>query len=420
MSKKQHQAVVTDTVDVDIAVVGAGLVGLPLALALNAQGWVVALIDAATEPVGACESASASSFVSDTALNDFESQALKQRCTALNSGTQQWLVAQGLWQSVAGDACPIKKVNVSHKGYFGATRLSADELSIEALGYVVNNAAYVQQLNAVCANTTVKRFYNTRVNGVSHLSDAVQLSVEGAPNIRAKLLIAADGITSVVRDSTGIATSQVDYEQAAVLGMIKLDSPHEGVAHERFTPSGPLALLPRPGLFMNFVDCIDPHEQTDIEAMSDAAYLQRLQTRFGYRLGRFSQLGPRFVTPLLRIESNAQTATRTVLLGNAMRLLHPVGGQGYNLAIRDVDALVKRLSTELAKDPGDEELLTAFAAQRQRDQKSIVRLTDLLAKGFRGRASIPGHLRSGALLGLDAIAPLRKRFAAKTMGITDL
>lgn len=413
MIDHDQQSHVPDQSDVDIAIVGAGLVGLPLALALSGNGWSVALLDAGAEPSSATNASASSS-------HDIQSAALKQRCTALNLGTQQWLLQSGFWQGVDADACAITRVNVSHKGYFGATRLSAQEMSIEALGYVVNNANYIRQLNELSAKTSITRLYNSRVTGVAQLNDAVQLSIDNGSDVRAKLLVAADGITSLVRESTAISTSQVDYEQAAVMGMVELTTPHEGVAHERFTQSGPLALLPRPGLFMSFVDCINPDEQASIENMTDVEYLQRLQSRFGYRLGRFKNVGQRFILPLLRIESSAQVAQRTVLVGNAMRLLHPVGGQGYNLAIRDIDNLIQMLDIESVNDPGDEALLEKFAAKRLDDQKSIVRLTDLLAKGFRGQSAIPGHLRSGALLGLDAITPLRNRFAAKTMGISGL
>ena len=412
MNGSGQQSSSSEPVDVDVAVVGAGLVGLPLALALSAKGWSVALLDAGIEPDQLAQGISP-----DEAPRSI---ALKQRCTALNLGTQQWLIQQGLWESVAEDACPITRVNVSHKGYFGATRLSADEMRVDALGYVVNNANYIRQLHNLCVASRVKRLYNARVTGVAQLPGAVKLSVENAGDVRAKLLVAADGITSLVRESTNIATAQVDYEQAAVLGMVELSSAHEGVAHERFTQSGPLALLPRPGQYMSFVDCINPDEQQTIEGMSDDEYLQRLQSRFGYRLGRFNKVGPRFVLPLVRIESTTQVAQRTVLVGNAMRLLHPVGGQGYNLAIRDIESLIRTLDKDSVSDPGDDVLLDQFAAQRLDDQKSIVRLTDLLARGFRGKSAIPGHLRSGALLGLDAISPIRKRFAEKTMGISGL
>lgn len=401
--------------DVDIAVVGAGLVGLPLALALSKQGWSVALIEASKPLQTVIADAAAESIPTE-----IKESALRQRCTALSVGTQQWLVRNGLWDSLADDACAIERVNVSHKGYFGATRLQAAEFGLSALGYVINNQNYVQHLRAECEHTNLNIQFDTRVVSVEHDEQFVKLNMDNGVSQNARLLVAADGINSVVRESTGISTSQVDYGQAAVLGMIELTTAHNAIAYERFTQTGPLALLPRPGLFMNFVDCIEPCEQSTIEKMTDTEYLARLQTRFGYRLGKFKKVGPRFVMPLMRIESDAQISTRTVLMGNAVRLLHPVGGQGYNLAMRDVDELVKILDKASVSDPGVATLLSEFALARSNDQKSIVRLTDMLARGFRGHASIPAHLRSSALLGLDMITPLRKLFASKTMGVPGL
>jgi len=402
--------------EVDISIVGAGLVGLPLALALSAQGWSVGLIEASN---------SMQSSASDGAVNvstkySSKETALKQRCTALSIGTQKWLVKNGLWNCLADDACAIERVNVSHKGYFGATRLHASEYGLPALGYVINNRNYVQRLRALCKKAALDIRFDTRVVSVEHDIQSVTLNMDSGASQKTRLLVAADGINSVVRESTGILTSQVDYDQAAVLGMVELTIPHGGVAHERFTQTGPLALLPRPGLYMNFVDCIDPCEQSIIEKMTDDEYLARLQTRFGFRLGKFKQVGTRFVMPLMRIESAAQTSQRTILMGNAVRLLHPVGGQGYNLAMRDVDELVKVMDKNSVSDPGSESLLAEFSVARGADQRSIVRLTDMLARGFRGQSSIPGHLRSSALLGLEMITPLRKQFALKTMGITGL
>lgn len=412
MSEREEQAG-TRSIDVDIAVVGAGLVGLPLAMSLCAQGWSVALVEASKPVHGSAAYAAGG----DHAIND---TALRQRCTALNVGTQQWLVKNGFWDGLVNDVCPIERVNVSHKGYFGATRLQADEYGLKALGYVINNQHYIEHLSAKSENSALNIHYDTRVISVEHNEQWVKLNTDSGTSITARLLIAADGINSVVRESTGISTSQVNYAQAAVLGMVELTKPHRNVAHERFTQTGPLALLPRPGLYMNFVDCIDPPEQAGIESMSDSEYLLRLQKRFGYRLGKFKQVGPRFIMPLMRIESDAQVSQRTVLMGNAVRLLHPVGGQGYNLAMRDVEELVNRLDKQRVTDPGANALLSEFALARSADQQFIVRLTDTLARGFRGYASMPGHLRSSALLGLDMITPLRKQFAAKTMGVTGL
>lgn len=415
MNLAPNMPVADDTVELDIAIVGAGLVGVPLAAALAKQGWRIGLLDANEAPAdpagnGAADPDATAKLPADTDPN------LNQRCTALSLGTQQWYADNALWDIVAAEASAINRVNVSHKGYFGATRLEAAELGVPAVGFVVNNSDFIRRQREHLNATPVSFFAGARVSAVNYQADAVTLRTSAGDTFRARLLIAADGVGSVVRESAGIGTTQVDYQQAAVLGMVKLDDAHQGVAHERFTPTGPLALLPRPGPYMSFVDCIEPDSQDAITGLSSEAYLARLQTRFGYRLGRMAAVGPRFVTPLVRIEAQSQIAARTVLLGNAMRLLHPVGGQGYNLAMRDVAQLVDLLAASNQADPGSEMLLGEFVELRRTDQQQVVRFTDLLARGFRGRSALPGHVRSAALLGLDMLPPLRRKFASLTMG----
>lgn len=386
----------------DIAVVGAGIVGTPLARALDAQGWSVALLDAGNNT---------------NTTTQPEPPELSQRCTAINLGTKRWFEAQGLWPAIAEDACPIKSVHVSHKGYFGSTRLNATDLDAEAVGFVLNNDVLNCTLRQDISTTGVHYMSGASVQSVS--TDGAAVTIKAADlQVQAKLLLAADGVSSVVRDSAGIETRQVDYEQMAILSMLRLSQPHQHIAYERFTSSGPLALLPRPGPYMSVVDCIEPDERDAIGAMSDAQYQQRLQQRFGYRLGRFDAVGPRFFTPLVRIEATRQVADRTVLLGNAMRLLHPVGGQGYNLAMRDVAQLCTQLHEHRSDDPGSAGMLDAFQHSRQSDQRQVVRFTDLLARGFRGQASLPGHLRAVGLISLDTVSPLRRQFARQTMGIS--
>jgi 2-octaprenyl-6-methoxyphenol hydroxylase len=385
----------------DIAVVGAGFVGTPLARALSAQGWSLALLDAGND---ARET---------TAI---QAQGLAQRCTAINLGTQRWFDTQGLWSLIAEDACPIECVHISHKGYFGSTRLHANDLDTDAVGFVLNNDVLNSILLEDVKNTDVHYMSDARVKSVSVQDSAVTIETSEL-QVKARLLLAADGVSSVVRESAGIDTQQVDYEQMAVLSTLRLSQQHQNVAYERFTASGPLALLPRPDTCMSVVDCIDPSERDAIAAMSDAQYLQRLQKRFGYRLGRFEAVGARFFTPLIKIEAAQQVGDRIVLLGNAMRLLHPIGGQGYNLAMRDVAELCAQLNDRAGTDPGNANILDAFLRARRADQRQIVRFTDILARSFRGQASLPGHLRAMGLISLDTLSPLRRQFARRTMGI---
>lgn len=402
----------------DIVIVGAGMVGTPLALALAADGWQVELLDAGTgENEQAVRTPGGDLPLGNEAMRLADREALRQRCTALSLGSRRWFAAQGLWSAVADQAAPIRQVHVSHKGYFGTTRLDAADYGADAVGHVVNNDHFNHALLALVRESRISHRTDATVQSVSHHGDHVEVHLQTGSSIRTRLLLAADGVRSVVRESVGIGTTQVDYQQAAILCMLRLAGEHHGVAYERFTDSGPLALLPRNEPYMSVVDCIDTAEQADLNDCDDQAYLDRLQSRFGYRLGRFDAVGPRLVLPLLRIEATAQVAPRTVLLGNAMRLIHPVGGQGYNLAIRDIEALVRLLAEQRGEDPGDPALLQQFVDCRRPDQRRVVRQFDLLARGFRGRASLPGHLRSAALLGLDIVSPLRRHFARSAMGL---
>jgi 2-octaprenyl-6-methoxyphenol hydroxylase len=401
----------------DIAVVGGGLTGIPLALVLAAAGWRVTLFDQS----GSSQKVS---------LTD----SLEQQCIALSAGSVQWFRENNLWPLLADHACAINHVHVSQQGFFGATRLHAEELGVQALGQVVDVRQFLQDLAPAVAASQSLEQVSAKVTSVDVKADYVVIhSDAGQRDVRARLLIAVDGATSRVRDSLGIATRQIDYKQAAVLGTVALDQPHGNTAYERFTGSGPLALLPRPDNHMSFVECIDPADQSRFKSLDNAAYLAHLQSRFGHRLGRFRATGSRLVVPLLRIEATQQTGPRSVLLGNAVRLLHPIAGQGYNLALRDVAELTRQLgaggqlsSTVLASnlrngkqtmDPGDAQMLARFVEKRRDDQQQVVRLTDALARSFRGEWSALSHLRALGLLGIDTITPLRSRFARRTMGL---
>ena len=336
-----------------------------------------------------------------------------------------WLERQGLWPALAADACPIRRVHVSHRGRFGATRMSAAEHGVDALGHVVENRAVLAALDARLGASGVQRLSARRVDEVSVTQGGVRLrhlpAVGGAQEegavLRARLVIGVDGVDSAVRAALGIASRRVDYHQSAVLGTLAVERDHEHVAYERFTDTGPLALLPRPGRVVSFVECVTHERGEEVMALDEAAALAHLQRRFGYRLGRFPALGPRTFVPLARVEARRQVAPRAVLLGNAARLLHPIAGQGYNLALRDAARLVETLVP--AGDPGEAARLAAFAAARRRDQRRVVLLTDTLARTFRGENAALSQLRALALVGLDTVSPLRRRFARLAMGAGD-
>ena len=398
----------------DIAVVGGGLVGVPLALALAGGGWRVTLFERRAAPPAP------------------PADPLEQRCTALSAGSVEWLERQGLWSALAADAAPIRDVHVSQRGHFGAVRLGVGEQGGDALGQVIENRTALAALEPALRASAVRRIGGVRVGGVTTAGEdvvvdyapdqAVERAIERAPDarpsappasLRARLVVGVDGVESDVRAALGIGATRTDYAQCAVLGTLALERDHGHVAYERFTDSGPLALLPRPGRTVSFVECVTPARGAEIAAFDEAELLDHLQRRFGYRLGRFLRAGPASVVPLVRVEAERQVASRAVLLGNAVRLLHPIAGQGYNLALRDAARLVEVLT---GGDPGGQARLDAFAAERRADQRRVVAATDLLARTFRGESAVLGGLRALGLLGLDTVSPLRRRFARAAMG----
>lgn len=382
---------------VDIAIVGGGLVGTPLAIMLARVGWSVALI----------EQQSSESSVAGT-----------KGYTALSESTVNTLAEQQLWEQAATTACAIDRVHVSHKGYFGSTQIDKQQLGVEALGYVVDNALFLASFQTALQHSTVQLLSSATVRQVEFESDhaAVHYSLNGQQHVlNSRLVIAVDGVSSKIREAAGIATNHTDYDQVGVLGLVTLDQPHNNIAYERFTPSGPLAMLPRPNSTASFVYCINPDMQDTLIAMEDTDFLEELQNAFGYRLGKFSSVGKRVYVPLVRIEARQHVAHRLLLMGNALRLLHPIAGQGYNLAMRDVSAMLAMFNnTDI--DPGNSLLLESFATSRSKDHSQVVQMTDLLARTFRGSASIPAHLRALGLLGLDRVPPLRNSFTQFSMG----
>jgi 2-octaprenyl-6-methoxyphenol hydroxylase len=386
----------------DVAIAGGGMVGLSLAAALAPLPLDVVVI----EPV-APEADQQPSFDS--------------RTTALSGGSRRVLEGIGVWAAVAGQATPIRRIHVSQQGAFGAARLTAAEQGVASLGYTIENRLLGLALRERAAGIPRLKLCHARVRDVVPGADAVQLATDAGEAWSARLVVAADGAQSAVRSALGIEAGVSDYGQHAVIAHVDTGRFHEYTAYERFTPSGPIAVLPIAEGRSAVVWTLAPEAAKRVLALDDATFIAELQEAFGLRLGRFTRVGRRQSYPLSLTRSEKLTAPRAVILGNAAQGLHPVAGQGFNLGLRDVAALAELLADEIAElgtgaDPGAPRVLERYAEWRRPDRKAVIRFTDSLVRGFgMPLASVKG-LRAAGLLAFDLMRPVKHEFARRTMG----
>ena len=393
--------------EVDLAIVGGGLVGASLAIALRPTGLRVALVE------GVAPDASLQPSFDD-------------RTTALGNGTRRTFEALGLWQAIAPHAAPIRAIHVSDAGRFGFARLEAGAEGIEAFGYVVTNRALGAVLRAALADLPALDLrMPARVERVEIGAERVELHLAGAADpLRARLVVAADGAHSLVRQSAGLPAAVEDYGQVAIVAHVAAARRSDGTAYERFTPTGPLAVLPLHDGHFGIVWTLEPADAERVMALPDADYLVELQQCFGWRVGRLLRVGRRNAYPLRLTRAGQVAGARSVLVGNAAQALHPVAGQGFNLGLRDVATLAELLAERAGKpgfDAGAPELLAAFAARRTADRDGVTRFTDGLVKLFGdGRPGV-GAARDLGLLLFDlsptakaALSRLSWGFAGRT------
>ena len=385
----------SDYVDVDLAIVGGGLVGASLALALRPTGLRVALIEGA-----APDAASQPSF--------------DDRTTALGNGTRRVFESLGVWSAMADEVAPIRQIHVSDAGRAGFARLDAREHDIDAFGYVITNRSMGRALNAALAeHVSLERRMPARCTAVAFGEEGVVLNTEpGEPPLRARLVVAADGANSLVRSAAGLEASVEDYQQVAIVAHVASSRAADGTAYERFTPTGPFAVLPLHNGHYGIVWTLSPSAAEEVLALSDTDYLARLQTAFGWRIGRLLRVGQRQAYPLRLTRAAAVTAERCVLIGNAAQALHPVAGQGFNLGLRDAVTLAELLADAKRDDAdvdiGSAAVLAEFARRRSADREGIIDFTDRLVKLFGDQRPGVPLLRDVGLLLFD-LSPTAKQ-----------
>lgn len=368
----------------DLIIVGAGPVGMTLALALKDSGLDILLVDARAR---------------GAARHD-------PRVLALSHGSRLTLERLGVWAQLR--ATPIETIHISQQGRLGRSLLSAADYGLPAMGYVVAAGDLAAALDDALAAAGIPILDHSSVAGLAAGADDVIVSLTGGNPLTARLVACAEG--SIDGDDAPELVER-DYAQHAV---ICVATPVEGHAHrawERFTPQGPLAVLPC-GHDCAIVHTADPAEADALMALDDDAYRARLQAHFGDRL-HFAAVGPRARYPLkLRYRPNP-VGQRTVWLGNAAQTLHPVAGQGYNLALRDVWALAQVL-LRADGDPGAADTLARYADARRLDRQGTIRFTDGLVRLFSNAIPPLAHARGAGLFALDLLPPAR-HFVAKRM-----
>ena len=393
-------------IDADVLIVGGGLVGSLLAHALGPLPLDVVLVESRR-------------------VETLEQPSFDGRATALANGSQRVLDRLGLWDAIRAEAQPIRLIHIGERGRFGAARIDAREEGVAALGFTVENRVLGRALWEPLANRP--RFdclAPAALDDCTIGADRVtaRVDVAGRPReVRARLLVAADGARSRLRERIGVSARVDDYAQQAVIVNCTTELPHRGRAFERFTRDGPLAVLPLTRDRVAIVWTLPSVSAGRVLSLSDDAFRAELQDAFGHRLGRFGRIGRREAHPLIRVRADAVVAERTVLIGNAAVALHPVAGQGFNLALRDAAALAEVIAEALAEsaavDFGSPALLGRYRAWRAGDQRKLAGFTHALVRGFGAEWPGLSRVRGTGLMLFDLLPGAKSLLARHTMGL---
>lgn len=421
----------------DVVISGGGMTGALLALLLKQQQPALRL--AVIEQQSLQQEVPASSFDS--------------RSIALAAASVELLQQAGLWQALKPHACPIEHIHVSDRGHFGKARLQASSYQRSALGYVIEiehiGAVVYQQLASLAK--PVQWFRPASISRISAPTepDWRTLQLTDGTLLQTRLLVLAEGGDSPGRQLAGIEVLQQDYQQTALIANIAINGSHQNRAFERFTADGPLALLPLPPQPLSsqpllqqplsqqqardvarysLVWTLTPAEAHRLQQCPPAQFLAELQQAFGYRAGEFVQVGNRVCYPLALKRASQAASHRLVLCGNSLHSLHPIAGQGFNLALRDIAALVSLVGLHggvdadagFAGDAGSYALVRQYAQLREADMATVISFTDAMVRLFSNQSRLMALGRNLALSQLNHCSALKALFAGQSMGLTPL
>ncbi|WP_202844482.1 2-octaprenyl-6-methoxyphenyl hydroxylase [Luteimonas saliphila] len=383
----------------DVLIIGGGLVGASLALALDRAGVAATLVDAA--PPAAMPA------------------VFDQRNLSFADATVNALTALGVMQRLRAPAGAIRRIHASRNGDFGRVLLDAADYGRDSFGQVVVARDFGAALESRLAELPrVVRLRPARFLGFGDLADGLrEVRVGGGDGeriLRARLVVAADGTDSAVRNALGIAVGRHDYRQRLFVARLRTQRAPDGIAYERLGDDGPTALLPRGDGAWGLVHGVAEAEADRVAGLADRDFMLRVQDAFGWRAGRFLEVGERSPYPALRVVAQQTTAQRAVLVGNAAQTLHPIGAQGFNLGLRDALTLAELIAG--ADDPGADALLEAHAARRHEDRTRTLAFSDGMARVTASRVPLMRPLRGLGLAALDRVPSLQALLAGGAMG----
>lgn len=391
----------------DVLVIGGGLVGASLAIALERLGVDVGLVEAAAP--GALPA------------------VFDERNLSFAEATVNALTALGVMQKLRAPCGAIERIHVSRQGDFGRSLLDARRHGRSEFGRVVVARDFGEALEARLAELPrLRRYRPARFLAIdgddgSHRAIRIAGGAEGGERVlHARLLVAADGTRSSVRDALGIEVDEYDYRQTLFVTRLRTERAPDGTAYERLGDHGPTALLPRGDRQYGLVHGVASDEADAVAALDDTAFLARVQAAFGWKAGRFLACGQRSVYPAIRVLARRSTARRAVLIGNAAQTIHPLGAQGFNLGLRDALTLAELIelgrAAEGAFDIGGEALLRDYAARRAEDRQQTLAFSDSLLRVGANPAPLMRPLRSAGLFALSRLPSVQAALVGGALG----
>ena len=385
----------------DLIVIGGGMTGLALANAVGGPGYRVLVVERAP-------------------LTELVSAPYDGRVTAVAQGSRRLLEEIGAWQGMADAAAPILDIVVRES--FSPIEVHYDHRTVgdEPLGHIVENRAIRSSLIELAHSLpTVTLAAPAEVVSLERSEARADVRLSDGRRATAPLLALCEGRQSSTRERIGVGVRQWSYGQTGIVCSLAHELPHQGLAVERFFPDGPFARLPMTGNRCSIVWALDDKLSADVLALDDTGFLGEVADRFGADLGALELASPRWSYPLALVLADSYTAHRAVLVGDAARGIHPIAGQGWNLALRDVASVAEIVldRLRLGLDPGDALALERYAAWRRFDGMALMAVTDGINRLF-ANDMLPVRLaREAGLAAVEQVGPLKRYFMRHAMGL---